>query len=137
MARIELLDEIPVLDLRTPVVYLMSDNNPTGSWILREVVARRFVSEPTHELDESRPQYRIPQYVADVARRTGFRGILYDSTRPAAYNNPDARGMNLVVFDPPSQSFKLGSAEKMEFGELNRDFMALERWPIRVIEDAP
>ena len=109
-----------------------AQRNPTRSWILREVVARRFVSEPTHEHDESRPQYRIPQYVADVARGSGFRGILYDSTRPSAYNNPEAQGTNVVLFDPPPPRFELHPAEIKEFGELDRNTFAAERWPIRL-----
>lgn len=136
VARVELLDEVRVLDLRTPFPYATADSNPTRSWILREVVTRRFVSEPTHGLDESRPQYRIPQYVADVARRRGFQGILYDSTRPSAYNNPEVQGTNLVLFDPPPPRFELRAAERMEFGEPNPDFLAVERWPVRPFEDA-
>jgi len=134
VARVKILDEIPVLDLRTPIHYPMSDSNPTRSWILREVVARRFISEPTHELDESRPQYRIPQYVADVARRSGFRGILYDCTRPSAYNNPEAQGTNLVLFDPPPPRFEINPAEIKEFGELDLTFFSIERWPVRSTE---
>jgi hypothetical protein len=132
VASVNLLDEIPILDLRTPFRYPMSDTNPTRSWILREVVARRFIAEPTHELDESRPQYRIPQYVADVARKCGFRGILYDSTRPSAYNNPEAQGTNLVLFDPPPPHFEINNAEVMEFGELDPKFFSVERWPVRL-----
>jgi hypothetical protein len=134
VASVKILDEIPVLDLRAPLNYPMSDSNPTRSWILREVVARRYISEPTHDLDESRPQYRIPQYVADVARRRGFRGILYDSTRPSAYNNPEAQGMNLVLFDPPPPRFELNDPEIKQFGDRDPDFFSVDRWPIRPIE---
>jgi len=91
-----ILETVSVLDLRFPTW----GDNPTESWILREVIARRFISEPTDDRDESRPEYRVPQYIADLARRHGFQGILYDSTRPSAYNNPEAWGTNLVLFDP-------------------------------------
>ena len=127
IAKVEITEPISVLDLRLPFPY--GDNNPTRSWILREVVARRFVSEPTDDVDESRPQYRVPQYVADLARRHGFRGILYDSTRPSAYNNPEAWGMNLVLFDPFPR-YEIKPAQVMEFGEPNYEVFSLERWPL-------
>ena len=38
--RIEILEAVPVLDLRVPLL----GGNPTESWILSEVIARRFVS---------------------------------------------------------------------------------------------
>jgi RES domain len=127
IAKVEITEPVSVLDLRLPFPY--GDDNPTRSWILREVVARRFVSEPTGDVDESRPQYRVPQYVADLARKHGFRGILYDSTRPSAYNNPEAWGMNLVLFDPFPRC-EIKPAKVMEFGEPNYEVFSLERWPL-------
>ena len=129
VARVEILESVSVLDLRLPVF----SGNPTRSWILGEVVARRFIAEPTDEVDESRPQYRVPQYVADLARLRGVRGILYDSTRPSAYNNPEAWGKNLVLFEPFPR-YELGAAELMEFGKLDYDCFSMERWPLRSIE---
>jgi hypothetical protein len=126
IAEIEILEPITTLDLRLP----FADENPTGSWILREVVARRFISEPTDDVDVSRPQYRVPQFVADLARQRGFRGILYDSSRPSAYNNPEAWGTNLVLFDP-FPCHKLKPIEVMEFGQPDFDPFGLDRWPLR------
>jgi RES domain-containing protein len=125
-AAVKILEPVRVLDLRLP----LWGHNPTESWILREVIAWRFVSEPTDDLDESRPQYRVPQYIADLARRHGFGGILYDSTRPSAYNNPEAWGTNLVLFDPVPQH-ELAPIEVMEFGEPDSDiFGSKDRWPL-------
>lgn len=125
IAHVKILEPVAVLDLR-----LFWREN-AGTWILREVIARRFVSEPTDDLDESRPQYRVPQYIADLARRHGFQGILYDSTRPSAYNNPEAWGTNLVLFDPFPRH-ELTPAEVMEFGEPDSDiFSSGDRWPLR------
>jgi hypothetical protein len=121
----KILEPVPVLDLRFP----LWGDNPTGSWILREVVARRFVSQPTDDLDESRPQYRVPQYIADLARRRGFRGILYDSTRPSAYNNPEAWGTNIVLFDPVPRH-ELRPVEVKEFGEPDHGIDSMERWTL-------
>jgi RES domain len=126
VTQIEILEPVKVLDLRIP----FEDENPTGSVILHEVIARRFVSEPRDDADESRPQYRVPQFVADLARRRGLHGILYDSTRPSAYNNPEAWGHNLVLFDP-IPTCNPGRTEIMEFGEADFQFFAMERWPLR------
>jgi hypothetical protein len=129
--KIEILEAVPVFDLRLP----LWGGNPTESWILSEVIARRFISEPTDDRDESRPQYRVPQFIADLARRYGFRGILYDSTRPSAYNNPEAWGTNLVLFDPIPQ-YQLTPVEVMEFGEPDHAIFSMERWPLRSITAA-
>jgi hypothetical protein len=122
---VKILEPVAVLDLR-----LFWREN-ARIWILREVIARRFVSEPADDLDESRPQYRVPQYIADLARRHGFQGILYDSTRPSAYSNPEAWGTNLVLFGPFPQH-ELTAGEVMEFGELDSGvFSSGDRWPLR------
>jgi RES domain-containing protein len=126
--RIEILEAVPVLDLRLP----LWGDNPTKSWILGEVIARRFISEPTDDSDESRPQYRVPQFIADLARRYGFRGIRFDSTRPSAYNNPEAWGTNLVLFDPIPQ-YQLTPVEVMEFRELDDAIFSMARWPLRPV----
>lgn len=118
---IDILEAVRVLDLRF-----------TEIWILGEVIARRFISEPTDDRDESRPQYRVPQFIADLARRYGFRGIVYRSTCPSAYNNPEALGTNLVLFDPIPQQYKLAPIEVMEFGEPDYGVFSPERWPLRV-----
>jgi hypothetical protein len=56
-----------VLDLRS-VVW---GEDPIRQWILRNVVDSRFISEPTSDLEDTRPEYRIPQFIADLARRMG------------------------------------------------------------------
>jgi hypothetical protein len=126
--RIEILETVPVLDLRVPICGV----NPTESWILSEVIARRFVSEPTDDGDDSRPQYRVPQFIADLARRYRFRGILYDSTRPSAYNNPEAWGTNLVLFEPIPR-YELTPVEVKEFGEPDYAIFSTERWPLHSV----
>ena len=95
IAKVELNERIAVLDLRSAIW----DTDPLQQWILRNVVDGRFISEPA-ESENSRPEYRVPQFIADLARRNKFRGIRYDSTRPSPHNNPDAVGHNVVVFDP-------------------------------------
>lgn len=61
-----------------------------------------------------------------------FRGILYDSTRPSAYNNPEAAGHNLVIFDAFPSEYNVESVTAVEFGEPDFDPMfSVERWPLR------
>jgi hypothetical protein len=125
-AKVKLLEPIVVLDLRS----VIWGDDPIRQWILRNVVDSRFISEPTSDIEDTRPEYRIPQFVSDLARRRKFRGILYDSTRPSAYNNPEAAGHNLVVFDPfPAHAIE--SEKVVEFGEPDYDPFSLERWPLR------
>jgi hypothetical protein len=126
IAEVALLEPLPVLDLRMP----LWGEDHAGHWVLRNVVARRFVSEPTNDIDKGRPQYRVPQYVADLARKHGFRGILYDSTRPSAYNNPEAVGYNLAVFEP-IPAYAVRSAVAVEFAEGDYDGWCLDRWRLQ------
>jgi hypothetical protein len=123
---IKVLAPIMVLDLRS-VVW---GEDPIRQWILRNVVDSRFISEPTSDLEDTRPEYRIPQFIADLARRRTFRGIKYDSTRPSAYNNPEAAGYNLVVFDH-FPAHVIEHEATIEFGEPDYDPFSLERWLLR------
>ena len=96
VAKVELNETITVLNLKSAIW----GTDPLRQWILRNVVDGRFISEPAAADEDGRPEYRVPQFIADLARRNKFRGILYDSTRPSPHNNPDAVGYNLVVFHP-------------------------------------
>jgi hypothetical protein len=128
IAGVALLEPLPVLDLRMT----LSGEDHVGHWVLRNVVDKRFVSEPTTDMDKSRPQYRVPQYVADLARKHGFRGILYDSTRPSAYNNQEAVGYNLVLFEPiPTSAYVVRTTAAVEFVEGDYDGWCLDRWPLQ------
>jgi hypothetical protein len=131
VAKIKLLKPISVLDLRS----VLLGEDPLRQWILRNVVDNRFISERTSDVEDTRPEYRVPQFIADLARRRGFRGILYDSTRPSAYNNPEAVGHNLVVFEPfPEMAVE--SKAVLEFGEPNYDALfSLERWPLKPVSE--
>jgi hypothetical protein len=127
-----LLEPIAVLDLRS----VIWGEDSIREWILRNVVDSRFIAERTSDAEDTRPEYRVPQFVADLARRRRLRGVLYDSTRPSAYNNPEAVGHNLVVFDPfPANAIEDESA--VEFGEPDYDPFGLERWPLRTVSAHP
>ena len=128
MAEVRLTEAIGVLDLRS----IIWGTDPLRQWVLRNVVAGRFISEPTSDVEDSRPEYRIPQFIADLSRRRKFRGILYDSTRPSAYNNPEAVGHNLVVFDPiPVHTVAVERV--VRFDEPDEDPFSPERWPLRTV----
>ena len=47
--------------------------------------------------DSSLPQYRVPQFLADLARKRQLDGILYTRRRDSGFPNPDAWGTNLVA----------------------------------------
>lgn len=120
IGKIRILESIVVLDFRT-----------IGQWILRNAAHSGLFSERASETEDTRPEYRVPQFIADLARRQKYRGILYHSTRQPAYNNPEVVGHNLVVFDPfPDHVTKSKAA--VEFGEPDYDVMlSTERWPLR------
>jgi len=125
IAKVRILEPIVVLDLRT-----------IGQWILRNAADSGLFSERASDIEDTRPEYRVPQFVADLARRGKYRGILYHSTRQSAYNNPEAVGHNLVVFDPKTYlRYHLTENEAaFEFWEPDYDVMlCAERWPLRPV----
>lgn len=83
---------ITVLDLRQ----LPCDEEQLGNWFLRNFVARGYVSEVRE--DQGLEAYRIPQFIADLARRRGVHGILFSSTRPSPNGSPMG-GDCLALFD--------------------------------------
>jgi hypothetical protein len=62
----KILDPISALDLRLPIW----GQNPTANWILREVVARGFVSERTDEVDEYSPSIPRPTVHSGLGSKT-------------------------------------------------------------------
>ncbi len=122
IAEVEILEPVEVLDLRTS----LSGEDPAGHWILRNVVDRRFISEPVGDDDKSRPQYRVPQFVGDLARKQGFRGLLYDCSRPVALERS-----NLVLFEPvPAHAVR--TPRLYRFEEPTEDFLGWD--PLRLVE---
>ena len=64
------------------------------SRMLEALVNMGSLREPTSPDDRSCPQYRVPQFIADLARSRGLDGILYGSSC-------QDYGYNLVVFRTP------------------------------------
>ena len=86
----------PILDL---VVFGPDDPNPVRDSRVEELpllaTAMIFGDHLRQDADRAatwKPEYFIPIYVADAAKRAGFKAIRFTSTR--AYSDP-----NLVVFD--------------------------------------
>ena len=61
IAPTRLLEPLVVLDLRS----VIWGEDPIRQWILRNVVDKRFISQPTSDVEDTRPEYRVPQFVAD------------------------------------------------------------------------
>ena len=55
-ARTRLFEPLVVLDLRS----VIWGEDPIRQWILRNVVDKRFISQPTSDVEDTRPEYRVP-----------------------------------------------------------------------------
>jgi RES domain-containing protein len=101
IAEIEIREPRTVIDLRRPV----AGEDRLGSWFLRCVVARGYLSEATSERDTSQKEYRMPQFISDAAHQRGIHGVLYNSTRPSPLS--EVGGDCLVLFLPPTDATPL------------------------------
>jgi hypothetical protein len=61
------------------------------------------------ENDKRLPQYRVPQYIADLLRARKIEGVLYTRTRDSGFRNPEAWGENLVMLSPELEHVELVS----------------------------
>ncbi len=59
--------------------------------------------------DESKPQYRVPQFLADLIRERMFDGILYTRRRDSGFPNYEAWGTNLVVLRPENLDIQVAA----------------------------
>jgi hypothetical protein len=88
IAKVKVLESIPVLDLRS----VIWGEDPVQQWVLRNVVDNRFISEPTSDVEDTKPEYRVPQFIADLARKRRLRGIpdrIIEETTVVAFDEPD------------------------------------------------
>ncbi len=65
------------------------------SLLYAALVYDRFLDKPVDHGSSWKPEYLVPRFVADVARRKGFDGIAYRTSKIFS-----ATGSNLVVFSP-------------------------------------
>lgn len=82
-------DIIDILDLRNSWTNVSNVKSETVQALLASSVVFDKVEDRNSKW---RPQYLLPNFIADCAREAGFRGIIYSSTR--------GDGDNLVLFDP-------------------------------------
>jgi RES domain-containing protein len=79
-----------VLDLR---------GTSSSSILYAALVYDRHLDRPVDHTSSWKPEYLVPRFVADVARRKEFDGIAYRSSK-IFY----AKGSNVVVFHPSAES---------------------------------
>lgn len=90
--------------------------------------------------DESMPQYRVPQFLADLLRLHRFDGILYTRRRDSGFPNPEASGTNLVVLRPENLRVQIDapvlySWKQMSFDLANLGGIALQ--PVNPSQQPP
>src|SRR5207249_10021857 len=62
-----------------------------------------------HGEDQSLPQYRVPQFLADILRHQKVDGVLYTRRRDSGFPNPEAWGTNLVILRPDKLHLEISS----------------------------
>ena len=91
IGRISITAPVRVLDLRVSIL----GESPIRSVLLEGLVHTGALRRPTDYDDKSLPQYRVPQYIADLVRHRGLAGIVYSSSRGLP---PEFPATNLVLF---------------------------------------
>jgi hypothetical protein len=91
------------------------------------------LGQPTDSFDKSYPEYRLPQFIADLARRRRLDGIVYSSTR----DFPESFGTNLVILNAGSGLVNIVSDPVRYRWSGNRPSIMdlslahLEEWPLK------
>lgn len=86
-------DIVDILDLRNSWMNISKIESET----IQALLASSIVFDKIEDRNSKwRPQYLLPNFIADCAREVGFRGIIYSSTR--------GKGDNLVLFNPKDPS---------------------------------
>lgn len=80
-----------ILDLRHEWENIGKSNE-----VIKALLASRYTFEKVHDRTSKwRPQYFLTTFIADCARKAGFKGIIYSSSR--------THGNNLVLFNPKEE----------------------------------
>jgi RES domain len=96
IAKVHVRNPIKVLDLTIQAM----ERTPKLPLVLTGLVYSGALSDYGDDL--SKPQYRVPHFLADLLRLHGFSGALYTRRRDSGFPNPEAWGTNLVVLQPES-----------------------------------
>jgi hypothetical protein len=119
IAKVHIRDPIRVLDL-TMQAPGQSEELPL---ILNGLIYSGVLSE--YGDDESMPQYRVPQFLADLLRLHRFDGILYTRRRDSGFPNPEAWGTNLVVLRPENLRLQIDTPVLYSWKEMPFDLISL------------
>lgn len=104
IAPVRITKHIRVVDLRIQ----MLGKDERLPLVLSGLIYSGVVSAFTDN-DKSLPQYRVPQYIADLLRSRKIEGVLYTRTRDSGFRNPEAWGENLVMLSPELEHVELVS----------------------------
>jgi hypothetical protein len=105
---VRIVRSLKVLDLR---IQMCGESEPLPL-LLSGLIYQGIISACVEE-DLSYPQYRIPQFIADLLRWKRVDGVLYTRTRDSGFHNPEAFGENLVLLSP-----KPGDVDLIEEAQL-------------------
>jgi hypothetical protein len=72
------------------------------SLLYAALVFDRYLDRSVDHTSSWKPEYLVPRFVADVARRKGFDGIAYWTTKVFSA----AGGSNLVIFHPSPDNYR-------------------------------
>lgn len=137
VARIMLLTPITVLDLRH--ITLESKQGLPLPLLLEGMAHEGRANRAVQLLtDKSYPQYRVPQYIADLVRWRMLDGIMFTSSREIPFK-PDVFGTNLVILNAEHAAAIrvveiLGAYRWIQATEcppLNLPILTLERVPVK------
>jgi hypothetical protein len=118
IAKVRIQEPLKVLDLTIQVM----GNIEQLPLVLNSLVYSGALSE--YGEDESLPQYRVPQFVADVLRRQRVDGILYTRRRDSGFPNPEACGTNLIVLRPDNLLLEIEAPVRYKWTDIPFDFPA-------------
>jgi hypothetical protein len=135
------LTSMTVLDLRRAT--FESNRSLLLPLLLEGLVHDEQVNKPVRFEDESFPQYRVPQYIADLVRWRMLDGILFTSSREIPFK-PDVFGTNLVILNAEHAAAIrvveiLGAYRWIQATEcppFNLPILTLERVPVKSSKDA-
>jgi hypothetical protein len=82
------------------------------------------------------PQYRVPQFLADLVRERMFDGILYTRRRDSGFPNYEAWGRNLVVLRPENLDIHVAAPVLYSWREVPIDISNLNGVEFQPMMDA-
>jgi len=128
IGRVRIASPVKVLDLRVSLL----GESPIRSVLLEGLVHVGALRRPTDHEDQSLPQYRVPQYIADLVRRRGLAGIVYSSSRGLPEDFPPT---NLVLFRVEDGGVKVLSMDRYRWRGLPESDSLMDIDPVTKLEE--